>query len=80
MWWRGEDEEGGRDRGLAEIVVSSINDGRQNSDGRAAPLIYDQTESTVLLSDYKYSHTPCVKHTDTHMDACANTHPHAHAH
>lgn len=35
----------------SEIVVSSINNSRQNSDGHTAPLIYDQTESTVLLSD-----------------------------
>lgn len=51
---------------LAEIVVSSINNGRQNSDGHIAPLIYDQTERTVLLSDYKSSHVPCIKHTHIH--------------
>lgn len=48
---------------LAEIVVASINNGRQRSDGRAAPLIYDQTERTVLPSDYKHSHKPCIKRT-----------------
>ena len=58
--------------GLVEIVVSSINNGRQNSEGHIALLIYDQTESSVLLSDYKYSHTWCASNAQTHTQMHAS--------
>lgn len=58
---------------FGDIVVSSISNGRQSCDGHIASLIYDQTESTVLLSDYKYNHMPCTKHTNTRSKAKTHT-------